>query len=100
MRDPRLASIVADRFHHFDSQHYDLWSYDVMPNHVHAFFTLRDGKSLPDTPQGWKDVSSRFIHQTDCRELAPCLNGQILIKLRKVGFEHVGIEDHTQRSFG
>ena len=71
-----------------------------MPNHVHVLFTLKEGESLPDTLQGWKGVSSRLIHKTGCRELAPCLHGQVLIELRKVGFEHIGIEDHTQRSFG
>jgi hypothetical protein len=41
LRDPRLAQIVADLLHHFDGQRYDLWSYVIMPNHVHVLFTLR-----------------------------------------------------------
>lgn len=64
LRDPRLAPIVADRLHHFDGQRYDLWSDVIMPNHVHALFTLRDGESHPDTLQGWKGVSSHLIHPT------------------------------------
>ncbi|GEP44148.1 hypothetical protein BGE01nite_34390 [Brevifollis gellanilyticus] len=55
---------MADRLHHFDGQRYDLWSYVIMPNHVHVLFTLRDGESLPDTLQGWKGVSSRLIHKS------------------------------------
>lgn len=74
LRDPRLAQIVADRLHHFDGQRYDLGSDVIMPNHVHAIFTLCDDESLPDTLQGWKGVSSRLIHKTDRRELAPCLH--------------------------
>jgi REP element-mobilizing transposase RayT len=69
--DPRLAQIVADRLHHFDGQRYDLWSYVIMPNHLHVLFTLRDGESLPDTLQGWKGVSSRFIHKTGLSALNP-----------------------------
>ena len=71
LRAPRLAPIVADRLHHFDGQRYDLWSYVIMPNHVHVFFTLRDGESLPDTLQGWKGVSSRLIHKTRLNDLNP-----------------------------
>jgi REP element-mobilizing transposase RayT len=71
LRDPRLAQIVADRLHHFDGQRYDLWSYVIMPNHVHVLFTLRDGESLPDTLQGWKGVSSRLIHKTGLSGLSP-----------------------------
>ncbi|MCB1227279.1 MAG: transposase, partial [Verrucomicrobiales bacterium] len=50
---------------------YDLWSDVIMPNHVHALFTLRDGESLPDTLQGWKGVLSRLIHQTGLSALNP-----------------------------
>ena len=71
LRDPRLAQIVADRLQHFDCQRYDLWSYAIMPNHVHVLFTLRDGESLSDTLQGWKGVSSRRIHQTGLSDLNP-----------------------------
>ncbi len=71
VRDPGLAQIVADRLHHFDGQRYDLWSYVIMPNHVHVLFTLRDSESLPDTLQGWKGVSSRLIHKTGLSALNP-----------------------------
>ncbi len=71
MRDPRLAQIVADRLHPFDGQRYDLWSYVIMPNHVHVLFTLRDGESLPKTLQGWKGISSRLTHKTGLSELKP-----------------------------
>jgi REP element-mobilizing transposase RayT len=71
LRDPRLAQIVAGRLHHFDGQRYDLWSYVIMPNHVHVLFTLHDGESLPDTLQGWKGVSSRLIHKTGLSSLIP-----------------------------
>jgi REP element-mobilizing transposase RayT len=69
--DPRLAQIVADRLHHFDGQRYDLWSYVIMPNHVHILFTLRDGESLPNTLQCWKGFSSRLIHKSGLSALNP-----------------------------
>ena len=71
LRDPCLAQIVADRLHHFDGQRYDLWSYVIIPNHVHVLFTLRDGESLLNTLQVCKDVSSRFIHKTGLNTLNP-----------------------------
>ena len=41
LSEPRLAQIVADPLHHFDGRRYDLWSYVIMPNHVHVLFMLR-----------------------------------------------------------
>ncbi len=71
LRDPRVAQVVADRFHHFDEQRYRLLSYIIMPNHAHVLFTLHDGESLPDTLQGWKGVSSRLIHKMGLCKLNP-----------------------------
>ncbi len=71
LRDPHVAQIVADRLHHFDDLRYDLWSYVIMPNHVHVLFTLCDGETLPDKLQGWKGVSSRLIHKTGLSALYP-----------------------------
>jgi hypothetical protein len=46
LRQPALARIVADAFHHFDGKRYDLDSFVVMPNHVHVLFQLRAGEAL------------------------------------------------------
>ena len=71
LRDPHVAQIVADRFHHFNEQRYRLLSYIIMPNHAHVLFTLNGGESLPDALQGWKGVSSRLIHKAGLCELNP-----------------------------
>jgi REP element-mobilizing transposase RayT len=71
LHDPQIANLVAERFHHFDEQRYHLWSYVIMPNHVHVLFTLHVGESLPDVVQGWKGVSSRLIHKAELSELNP-----------------------------
>ena len=69
LRQSRVAQIVADRLHHFDSQRYQLWSYVIMPKHVHVLFTLNEGESLPETLKGWKGVSSRMIHKEGLSDL-------------------------------
>lgn len=71
LRDASVAHIIRDRLHHFDGQRYDLWSYVIMPNHVHVLFTLNDGESLPETLKAWKGVSSRMIHKEGLSDLNP-----------------------------
>ncbi|MGB0386439.1 MAG: transposase [Ardenticatenaceae bacterium] len=39
LADPRIAKLVADAFHHWDGQKYDLESYTIMPNHFHLEIT-------------------------------------------------------------
>lgn len=71
LQNSQAAEIVAARFHHFDLQRYELWSYVIMPNHAHILFSLKDGETLAETLQGWKGVSSRYIHKTDLCPLNP-----------------------------
>ena len=39
LRIPKIAQIVADSIHFWDTKRYDLISYCIMPNHVHSVFT-------------------------------------------------------------
>jgi REP element-mobilizing transposase RayT len=71
LRDRQIAQVVVDRLHHFDGQRYRLWSYVLMPNHAHVLFTLGEAEALADTLQGWKGVSSRFIHKQGLCTLNP-----------------------------
>lgn len=71
LRGTCLAEIVVGRLHHFDGQRYQLWSYVIMPNHVHVLLVLKENESLPDTLKGWKGVSSRMIHKEGLSELNP-----------------------------
>lgn len=38
LREPKIAKILQDKLHEFDSNLYDLISYCIMPNHVHVLF--------------------------------------------------------------
>ena len=40
LRLPQVAEVVAQSLHYFHGTHYDLLSYCLMPNHVHAVVRL------------------------------------------------------------
>jgi REP element-mobilizing transposase RayT len=42
LQDPRTARLMTDAFFHFDGQRYDLFSFVVMPNHVHALLRPKE----------------------------------------------------------
>jgi REP element-mobilizing transposase RayT len=42
LKDERIAKIVYDSLLFNDSKQYDLWSFSIMPNHVHALLTLKE----------------------------------------------------------
>ena len=50
LRQPEIASIVVESLHHRHGNKYDLDTFSVMPNHVHALFTpleAEDGIYIP-----------------------------------------------------
>src|SRR4029077_8626429 len=63
LRQPALARIVADAFHHFDGKRYDLDSFVVMPNHVHVLFRLRAGEALEKVVHSWKSFTAKEINR-------------------------------------
>ncbi len=49
LKDERVASIVAEAMHFRDGKKYNLYSYCIMPNHVHmVFFTGEEYVGRPD----------------------------------------------------
>ena len=64
LRSPRCAEIVADSLHHFDGERYDLASFVIMPNHVHALFQLRNAAALESVTHSWKSYSAKQINKT------------------------------------
>ncbi len=56
---PKIATLVTDSLLHFDGVRYRLYSYSVMPNHVHAVF--RPGSDWPwwKITGGWKSFTSK-----------------------------------------
>ena len=63
LRQPALARIIADAFHHFDGERYDLDSFVVMPNHVHVLFRLRAGEVLEKVVHSWKSFTAKVINR-------------------------------------
>lgn len=62
LKQPKLARIVAESLLHFDGNKYDLDSFVVMPNHVHAIVQFRPGGSLDTISQSWMRYTARQIH--------------------------------------
>src|SRR5690348_14340708 len=46
LKDESVARVVYESLLYNDSKEYDLWSFSIMPYHVHALWTLREN-SLP-----------------------------------------------------
>jgi len=63
LRDPECASILARVMLRFDRERYDMASFVVMPNHVHALFQLRGETRLEDLLKAWKGTSAREINK-------------------------------------
>ena len=69
LKNEKVAKIVADSLHYWDNKKLDLICYCIMPNHVHAVFTLyredTNGKiiSLDDMMKSIKGVSARYCNQ-------------------------------------
>jgi leucyl-tRNA synthetase len=68
LNDPAVAKIVVDALLHFDGDRYVMDSFVVMPNHVHAMFSLAPGIKLEDVIQSWKSFTSKSINAALGRE--------------------------------
>ena len=62
LREPAISGLIADVFGKFDGDRYHLHSWVIMPNHVHALFTLAVGRALEQELKSWKGVSARRIN--------------------------------------
>jgi REP element-mobilizing transposase RayT len=62
LKDPRIATLVARALRYFDSQRYFLYSWTIMPNHVHVLFELYDSFQLKTILHSWK---SYMAHQAN-----------------------------------
>jgi type I restriction enzyme R subunit len=63
LRRPDIAGIVADAIRHFDGERYDLDSFVVMPNHVHALLGLRPGVDILKVCHSWKKFTATAINR-------------------------------------
>jgi hypothetical protein len=62
LASPEHAEIVSQSLRAFVGQRYELHAWCVMPNHVHALVTLREGFRLGDVVKSWKTFTSRKIN--------------------------------------
>jgi len=62
-KNPDLARIVGDAIRHGNEDRYDLDSFVVMPNHVHALVQFRQEGGLEIISQSWMRYSSRLINK-------------------------------------
>ncbi len=62
LREPACANILSEVIRRFDSERYDIGSFVIMPNHVHALFQLRGTTKLKPLLQAWKGASARNIN--------------------------------------
>ncbi|MSR59990.1 MAG: hypothetical protein EXS05_20515 [Planctomycetaceae bacterium] len=63
LRQPELATIVADSLRHFDGERYDLTDYVVMPNHIHLLAAFPDEESMLAQCQSWKHFTATRINR-------------------------------------
>ena len=63
LRDPALATIVAEALRHFDGQRYDVVSSVIMPNHVHVLFRLGEVEDLAKVVHSWKSFTAHEINK-------------------------------------
>lgn len=63
LRDPKCAAITARIMRKFDGERYDIASFVIMPNHVHALFQLRGTTKFRPLLKAWKGASAREINK-------------------------------------
>ena len=61
LRRPEFAQLVLDSWGHFDTHHYDVCAWVIMPNHMHILIRTPD-RSLAETVKGWKSFTLRQIN--------------------------------------
>lgn len=62
LRDPSASRIVGDALNHFEGQRCIQHAWVVMPNHVHALFTLLGEHHLDQLLHSWKSFTANKIH--------------------------------------
>ncbi len=63
LREPALAQIVSEALLYFEGERTSMWAFVVMPNHVHALFSLGDGHDLEKMMFSWKRFTAGKINE-------------------------------------
>ena len=61
LKEPRVAEIVVKALQHFHGARYELFTWCVMPNHVHVIAQLRD--SLDRVVHSWKSYTAHRANE-------------------------------------
>jgi REP element-mobilizing transposase RayT len=62
LRQPPCRETLAKSLRLFDGERFLMHSWIAMPNHVHALFSLAEGRVLEKVVGGWKGFSARDIN--------------------------------------
>jgi len=68
LKIPRIRDIVSAALHHFDGERYELNSYVVMPNHIHALLRILGDHKLPDVVRSLKSFTAKRANKELERE--------------------------------
>jgi menaquinone-specific isochorismate synthase len=63
LRQPPVATLVAEALLHFDGERYELHEWCVMPNHVHAILRPLPGHTLDEILHSWKSFTGKEANQ-------------------------------------
>lgn len=67
LKAPQVAHIVGEVLEYFEAKRTVMYSYVVMPNHVHALFLVRAEWTLEQILHAWKPFSARQINKVTRR---------------------------------
>ena len=62
LAQPSCARVVAEALQHFEGERHEQFSWVIMPNHVHALFTLHASHTLEGMLHSWKLFTARRIN--------------------------------------
>jgi type I restriction enzyme R subunit len=65
---PQAYEIVKASLRHFDGKRYRLYSYVIMPNHVHLVFMPFGGRTVKELLHSWKSFTAHQINAALTRE--------------------------------
>ncbi len=63
LRNPSCASIVAGAIEFFNDERYQLYSWSVMPNHVHVVLSCLNAATIDRVLHSWKSYTSKEINK-------------------------------------
>jgi S-adenosylmethionine decarboxylase proenzyme len=63
LRKSEIAEIVVESLNHFDEDRYHLFSWCVMPNHVHVVFRAIQKNGLDEILHSWKSYTAKKINR-------------------------------------